>query len=95
MACCGAHAAPPPQPPQPPRPRTEAGCVPQEPHAAAAAAAAAAHAAAAGAGVGGLLDILFEDSLEGYVACVAFGWLIILLIKVLKLPVVEGNSLGL
>ncbi|EFN50781.1 expressed protein [Chlorella variabilis] len=46
-------------------------------------------------GVGGLLDILFEDSLEGYVACVAFGWLIILLIKVLKLPVVEGNSLGL
>lgn len=46
-------------------------------------------------GVGGLLDILFEDSLEGYVACVGFGVGIILLIRLLKLPVVEGSGLGI
>lgn len=45
------------------------------------------------AGVGGLLDILLEDSLEGYVACIAFGVGVIWLIRVLKLPVVEGNGL--
>ena len=45
-------------------------------------------------GVGGLLDILFEDSLEGYVGCVVFGLSIIGLIRALKLPVVEGNGLG-
>jgi hypothetical protein len=44
--------------------------------------------------VGGLLDILLEDSLEGYVACVAFGFLIIGAIRLLKLPVVEGSGLG-
>lgn len=45
-------------------------------------------------GVGGLLDILLEDSLEGYVACVVFGFSIIGVIRKLKLPVVEGGSVG-
>ena len=44
------------------------------------------------AGVGGLLDILLEDSLEGYVFCAFFGFGVIGLIRTLKLPVVEGGS---
>ncbi|PSC77053.1 Lysine histidine transporter 1 [Micractinium conductrix] len=43
-------------------------------------------------GVGGLLDILLEDSLEGYVFCAFFGFGVIGLIRTLKLPVVEGGS---
>jgi hypothetical protein len=45
------------------------------------------------AGVGGLLDIVFEESLEGFVACIVFGWVVLGLIRVLKLPVVEGAGL--
>lgn len=44
-------------------------------------------------GVGGLLDIVFEESLEGFVACIVFGWVVLGLIRVLKLPVVEGAGL--
>lgn len=46
------------------------------------------------AGVDGLLGILLEDSLEGYVACTVFGFAIGTLIRTLKLPVVEGGGMG-
>lgn len=46
------------------------------------------------AGVDGLLGILLEDSLEGYVACTVFGFAIGTIIRKLKLPVVEGGSIG-
>ncbi|KAL4421343.1 hypothetical protein ABPG75_010634 [Micractinium tetrahymenae] len=42
-------------------------------------------------GVDGLLGILLEDSLEGYVACTVFGYAIGTIIRQLKLPVVEGG----
>ncbi|KAL4424862.1 hypothetical protein ABPG77_011112 [Micractinium sp. CCAP 211/92] len=45
-------------------------------------------------GVDGLLGILLEDSLEGYVACTVFGFAIGTLIRTLKLPVVEGGGMG-
>ena len=47
------------------------------------------------AGVGGMLDIIFEDSLEGYIVCTVFGLGVIVLIRALRLPVVEGNGLGI
>eukprot|EP00887_Chlorella_sp_A99_P000012 scaffold16.g12.t1 len=44
-------------------------------------------------GMDGLMELAFEDSLEGYLACVAFGLSIMLLIRFLKLPVAEVEML--
>ena len=45
------------------------------------------------AGVGGLLDWLFEDSLEGYVICTVFGLGVVFVVRALNLPIVEGKGL--